>query len=116
MRRTTAGLPDYTGELQLRVPLRLTDRLNGGPVGFEQGTLQDRNFDATVPCTGTASTSIGSTCTLVTTADAVVPGVVVEGKRNVWQLGQVQLRDGGSDGVASTEPNSLFAIQGVLVP
>ena len=116
VRRTTAGLPDYTGQLQLRLPLRLTDKINGGPAGFEHGTLQDRNFDATVPCTGTASTTIGSTCTLATTADAVVPGVVVEAKRTMWQLGQIQVQDGGSDGVASTTPNSPFAAQGVLVP
>jgi glucose/arabinose dehydrogenase len=116
VRRTTAGLPDYTGQLQLRLPLRLTDRLNGGPVGFEHGTLQDRNFDATVPCTGTASTTIGSTCTLVTTADAIVPGVVPEGKRSMWQLGQIQVLDGGADGVVSTTPNSLFETQGVMIP
>jgi glucose/arabinose dehydrogenase len=116
VRRTTTGLPDYTGELQLRLPLRLTDKINGGPAGFEQGTLQDRNFDATVPCTGTVDTSIGSTCSITTTADAIVPGVVVESKRTVWELGKIQVLDGGSDGVASTAPNSPFASQGVMVP
>ena len=116
VRRAAAGVPDYTAQLQLRLPLRLTDKDNGGPAGFEQGTLQDRNFDATVPCTSTASTSVGSTCSLVTTADAIAPGVVAEGKRAMWQLGQVQLLDGGSDGVASTTPNSPFAAQGVFVP
>jgi hypothetical protein len=116
VRRTTSGLPDYTGQLQLRLPLRLTDRDNGGPAGFEHGTLQDRNFDATVPCTATGSTTIGSTCTLATTADALVPGIVVEGKRAMWQLGQVQVLDGGPDGVASTTPNSPYAAQGVFVP
>ena len=69
-----------------------------------------------MPCTSTASTSIGSTCSLVTTADAITPGIVAESKRAMWQLGQVQLLDGGSDGVASTTPNSPFAAQGVLVP
>ena len=116
VRRTTTGLPDYTGELQLRLPLRLTDKINGGPAGFEHGTLQDRNFDATVPCTGTGSTSIGATCAITTTADAIVPGVVVESKRTLWELGKVQVLDGGSDGVASTAPNSPFASQGVMVP
>jgi glucose/arabinose dehydrogenase len=116
VRRTTSGLPDYTGQLQLRLPLRLTDRDNGGPAGFEQGTLQDRNFDATVPCAGTASTTIGSTCSVSTTAEAIVPGVVVEGKRTMWQLGQIQVLDGGTDGNASTTPNLPFLTQGVLVP
>jgi hypothetical protein len=41
---------------------------------------------------------------------------VKEGARTVWQLGQAQLRDGGADGVASTEPNGVFEVQGVFVP
>jgi hypothetical protein len=46
----------------------------------------------------------------------VLPGAVVEGRRAIWALGPVQLFDGGSDGVASTTPNTLFATQGVFVP
>jgi hypothetical protein len=30
--------------------------------------------------------------------------------------GQVQVFDGGADGVVSTSPNTLFAKQGVFVP
>jgi hypothetical protein len=52
-----------------------------------------------------------------TTADAVVgAGAVLEGKRALWQLGQVRVNDGGADGVASTTPNSPFMVQGVMVP
>jgi hypothetical protein len=29
---------------------------------------------------------------------------------------QVQVFDGGSDGVVSTNPNTLFATQGIFVP
>ena len=36
--------------------------------------------------------------------------------RSIWQLGQVQVFDGGADGQASTTPNTLFATQGVFVP
>ena len=53
---------------------------------------------------------------MTTSADAVNPGVIKESMRSVWQLGQVQVFDGGSDGVASTTPNTLFAVQGVFVP
>ncbi len=116
VRQLTGGVPDYTGQLQLSVPIRQTDKDNGGPAGYEQGTLQDASFKATVPCTSTPSTSIGSTCSLVTTADAITPGIVPEGKRSIWEAGQIQLLDGGSDGVASTTPNSPFATQGVLIP
>jgi hypothetical protein len=41
---------------------------------------------------------------------------VTEGKRSVWQLGKVQVFDGGVDGDAQTGPNTLFATQGVFVP
>ncbi len=116
VRRTTAGLPDYTGQLQLRLPLRLTDRLNNSAPGHVPGTSTDRNFDATVPCASTASTTIGSTCSISTTAGALVPGAVPAGKRSLWQLGQIQVFDGGSDGLAGTAPNSLFEIQGLFVP
>ena len=45
------------------------------------------------------------------------PGSVRENMRTTWQLGQVQVYDGGSDGLASTtEDNTLFETQGVFVP
>jgi hypothetical protein len=34
----------------------------------------------------------------------------------VWAFGQVQVYDGGSDGVVSTTPNTLFAKQGIFTP
>ncbi len=39
-----------------------------------------------------------------------------EGKRAIWELGQIEVSDGGSDGLASTEDNTVFARQGVFVP
>jgi hypothetical protein len=53
---------------------------------------------------------------VVTTFDALVPGAELEGKRSVWGVGQVTLYDGGSDGVASTDDNTVFARQGLFVP
>jgi hypothetical protein len=52
-----------------------------------------------------------------TTMDAVMPGAVPEGKRSVWQLGQVTVNDGGPDGQAATDGgNTLFAQQGIFIP
>ena len=51
-----------------------------------------------------------------TTFDALMPGAVKESDRSIWQLGAVQVFDGGADGLASTSPNTLFARQGVFVP
>ena len=43
--------------------------------------------------------------------------MVTEGKRAIWQLGQVQVTDGGEDGIAATAAdNTLFAKQGLFVP
>jgi hypothetical protein len=113
--RLRAGLGDYTGELQARVDLQITDRASG-PGGDEPATGQPISFRFAVPCQATASTSVGATCAVSTTADALAPGSIQEGVRTIWQVGQVQLYDGGSDGVASTDPNTPFERQGVFVP
>jgi hypothetical protein len=104
---------DYTGQVQVKTGLRVIDRYNGPS---EVGVGQDTSFAVTVPCTATGSTGVGSTCATTTTADAVLPGVILETRRAVWQLGQVQVFDGGPDGVVSTNPNTLFATQGIFVP
>jgi hypothetical protein len=42
---------------------------------------------------------------------------VLEGNRSVWELGQVQVYDGGPDRVvSSTDNNTLFMRQGILIP
>ena len=113
--RLKSGLGDYTGELQAATTLRMTDR-NNGPSQTEPATSQDLDYSFAVPCQATADTGVGSTCNVVTTADSLVPGTVLEGKRSNWQVGQVRLYDGGSDGVASTAGNTLFEDQGLFVP
>jgi hypothetical protein len=113
--RLRSGLGDYAGELQARIALQITDRASGTG-GDEPATVQSIDFRFAVPCATTVSPSVGSTCGVNTTADALAPGTVKEGARTMWQLGQVQLYDGGADGVASTEPNTRFETQGVFVP
>lgn len=112
--RNKSGLTDYTGQLQARLDLRVTDR-DSGPSLTEPAT-GDTPLNFTLPCAATGDPAIGSTCSVTTTADAVMPGAVLEGKRSVWEFGKVQVFDGGSDGMASTTPNTLFADQGVFVP
>jgi hypothetical protein len=60
--------------------------------------------------------TVGSSCNLATTADAVLLGAVVESKRTVWQLGEIEVRDGGADGDADTAPNTRFLEQGLFAP
>jgi hypothetical protein len=115
--RRKSDLNDYTGELQGRFTLRITDRVNG-PALNEVGTVSDVPFDFTIPCTATSGGgNVGSTCAVATTADAVLPGAVPEVKRTIWQMGDVLIYDGGADSQASTHgDNTLFARQGVFVP
>ena len=114
--RLRSGLGDYTGELGLRLPLRITDRDNGGTATTDHGTVQDTALNIPVPCTATGSTTVGSTCDLSTSVEAVVPGAAAEGERAIWALDKLQVFDGGADGLASTSPNTLFAVQGIFIP
>jgi hypothetical protein len=113
--RRQGTLADYTGELQVNAGLRITDRLNS-PAGTSPATTEDTSFPVTTLCTSTESTTIGSSCTLSSSFNAIVPGAIVEGKRAIWQLGQVEVFDGGADDLAATGPNGLFARQGIFVP
>ena len=115
----TADRSDYTGELRLELPLRITDRANTpSPSGFGPGTGFDTSIFATVPCAPTpADATTGSTCTLSTTADSLASATVRAGARAIWQLGKLRLHDGGPDGDADTPAdNELLAVQGVFVP
>jgi len=113
--RLRSNLADYTGELQGSVTLRITDPLSG-PAQNEVGTLGDLPLDVTIPCTVTAAADVGSTCSISTSADALLPGMVSESKRSIWQMTDVRVFDGGPDGQASTQDNTLFLTQGVFVP
>jgi hypothetical protein len=116
--RRQSDLLDYTGELLLTATMRITDKNNavGAGGGTDSATLTDLDFPATIPCVGTSSTSVGSTCTLATTFNAIQPGAIVEEKRAIWQIGPVDVFDGGADGLASTTPNTLFETQGLFAP
>ncbi len=111
--------PDYAGELNLKLSLRITDKANA-PVGggqSDQGTGEDITFPAAIPCTATVSPATGGQCDLVTTANGLVPGAVSSGLRSIWELGKVEVDDAGPDGLLSTpEGADPFAVQGVFAP
>jgi hypothetical protein len=100
--RLASGLGDYTGSLQARIGLRLTDR-----AGADPQTLTNTTLSVPVSCASTPDTTIGAHCATTTTADAVVPGIVPERARSLWQLDQITVLDG---------TGAPFAVQGLFVP
>lgn len=113
--RNASDFTDYTGEVQAAIVLRITDRYNGAS-GTEAATVMDLPLRFTVPCVATPLTSVGSTCSVTTTADSLTADTVREGKRTIWELGQAELYDGGPDGDVDTANNTLFAVQGLFTP
>jgi hypothetical protein len=113
--RNRPSLTDYVGRVTLRTSVQITDNGNA-PETPEPGTVQSFPYSAPVDCVATTSTSIGSTCSVSTTADALVPGTVVEGARSIWQFGQIEIRDAGPNGIAGDGDDSTFLRQGVFVP
>ena len=91
--REHGTLADYTGEVEAQTMTRLTDHDAG-----VTATTTDVRFPLTTQCSPTADTTIGSTCSLTTTLDTLIPGAVVERARTMLQLGQIRVIDGGADG------------------
>ena len=114
---TGGALSDYTGEIEVTTDIRVTDRNNasipGG--GSEAATVIDSTLAFVAPCTATAGAT-GATCPLNTSANAISPGLVRDTKRMLIAMSQVQVNDGGADGLVATTPNAVFAVQGIFVP
>jgi hypothetical protein len=120
----SGGGSDYIGKLLATASLRITDKYNGAS-GTEDGTVADTTLELPVTCVATGDATIGAQCALNTTLDALIPGVVLEGKRAVWQLGQVEVKDAGPNGTGydSGCPSACgdgdeqtFMRQGLFVP
>ena len=114
----TAGGSDYTGQVYLVHHVRQTDRTNapsGGSAFKFPGTVQDYDLVGSIaaPCSQSAVTTIGSSCSVNTSFNAVLPGSVLDGQRTVLELSFVSIADGGANGTA---PTFYFLDQGVFVP
>ncbi len=114
--RRRGTLAPYAGELAVDQLVQITDRSNGPAPGVP-ATVQSSPFRFAVPCAATSDPSVGSTCSLSSSFNAIVPGSVTEGGHAIWELGAINVFDGGADGLASTtNDNTLFERQGVFVP
>jgi hypothetical protein len=114
--RRKSDLGDYAGDLSFVLGLRMTDRSNGAGLTTPATATDTSLVIPNTYCSPTSDSS-GSLCETLTTLDAVMPGLVVEGKRSVWQIGQVRVFDGGADGDGDTTgDNTLFLTQGLYAP
>jgi hypothetical protein len=107
--------PDYSGQLQGNATIRISDHYNG-PGLNEAATVTDIPFPVNGNCVNTTSTTVGGTCSVNTTANAVVPGSVKDNQRGVVEIGQLIINDGGADGQVATADNTLFTVQGIFIP
>jgi hypothetical protein len=106
--RLRSDLSDYTGSLEVRVTLQVTDKDNTPhPGGPGAATVQAFTHSQPISCAATVDASVGSTCDLDTTVEALVPGAVKELTRAIWELGAIRVHDGAGN---------LFMTQGVFVP
>jgi hypothetical protein len=121
--RNSPSGTDYAGRVLLRVPLQITDRNNAAETP-EPATAQTLALQLPVDCTTTIDTSIGATCSVSTSLDAVVPNTVTEGMRSIWEVGQAEVKDAGPNGTgyASCPPTcgdgdeSAFMHEGIFTP
>jgi hypothetical protein len=116
------GGADYVGGVEGNATIRITDHWNGVAAGggSDPATVIDLPFPVVGTCTATASTGVGATCGVNTTANAVIGGpdpVVKDDKRANVEVTQIQIFDGGNDGqVGTVGDNDLLAVQGIFIP
>jgi hypothetical protein len=125
------GPPAYMGETQIIIPIDVTDHCNypsSGPPGPCPAPPMDGTVARTIllrftmPCAVPATPGIGGTCSVMTSWNAVYPGIVpppsppANGSRMNIEVGQVHVSDGGADGKVATDDNRPFAIQGLFSP
>jgi hypothetical protein len=116
---------DYVGQVLVATTLRITDKLNGSGQD-EDGTVVDTPLRVPVTCVATGGAqSLGADCKLTTTLDAVIPGIAREGKRSVWELGEVAVKDAGPNGTGygagcpstcGDGDETTFLRQGIFIP
>src|SRR6185295_15851552 len=73
--------------------VRITDSFNGVTQDVP-ATAADGAFPIPMDCLPSPSNAtIGSTCGVNTSANALVPGAIRNGSKAVWQLGEIQVFD-----------------------
>jgi hypothetical protein len=115
--------PNPSGpDLTLSARLRLTDTANcsgstcSGPYQRNAATTTDLDFPVAVDCSATPDPSVGSTCAVTTSADAVQPGAIGETRQTVAQAFRLRLNDSGVNTIRGDSDDRIFSTQGIYVP
>ena len=127
LRQGTATGPDYNPvaigqDMTSVAKLRISDLFNttaGQPCAAGTscaGTVVDFDFTAPVTCVATADPTIGASCGLNTTANAIVPGLVQEQRNTVVQLFRLRLKDAGANATPGDADDRDALMQGIYVP
>jgi hypothetical protein len=127
VRSGSATGPDYDpnpsgADITSVAKIRVSDHYNtttGQPCSSTTscpGTMQDLDFMTPVTCTATADPTIGSTCSVSTTANAVVPNSVLENKNGVIQTFRLRIADAGNNGVPGDTDDRDAFMQGIYIP
>jgi hypothetical protein len=98
----------------LVVKWRISDNYNGGSL-TDPATVQDYDFNVPVACAATADATIGSTCSVDSTADSIMPGVIKEGKAMNVQLFRLRLNDSGTNGTRGDADDRIFEQEGIYI-
>ncbi len=111
-------LDDYVGSLNLRLSFRLTDHCNSPSPGgcTDPATVVDFPVPVKVGCTAVGPGVPGGQCLLSTTLNSLIPSAVISTRRQVWEVPELVVEDGGSDGDATTTPNDTFQVRGMFQP
>ena len=96
---------DYAGNLIFRLALRVTDRGTGTSEGLS-GTVGDSDISLPINCTTTTDGTIGSSCSINTTIDTLVPNFAREGKRQNIAVRSLYVLDAGVDGTITPPSGS----------
>jgi hypothetical protein len=116
---TGEALNDYVGGLNVNIEFRLSDHWNavtsGG--GSDPATVIDLPpIPWPVTCTAVGPGTPGGQCTSSTTLNSLIPGAVLGGKRESWEVLNLVVQDGGSDSDPATTPNDTWLVRGLFQP
>jgi hypothetical protein len=127
VRGTSATGPDYDpnpsgADVTSLAKIRISDHFNTtGAMACSSttscpGTVQDLDFTVPTACVATADTTIGSTCSVSTSADTVVPDVTKENKQSIVQVFRLKAKDAGANGIPGDTDDRDSTMQGIYIP